>query len=198
MPPAARERLRASTRLRPHSSEEWDTRRGLGQRKKELVTMATLDVFDVFTRDYAREKFESMSLEGLAPGGARRQDALRDAGRAHGGGAGRARAGRHRAGRAPRTAVLQPHHQDVSRLRGLLWDGRHHRAHRRLFQACGAGPRGEAPDPLSARPRRRRQVLARRAAQGADGEAPDLCAESGQRDLAGVRKPARPVSAPAS
>src|SRR5580704_19737093 len=29
---------------------------------KETVAMATLDVFDMFTRDYAREKFESMSL----------------------------------------------------------------------------------------------------------------------------------------
>ena len=28
--------------------------------------MSTLDVFDIFTRDYARERFETMSLQGLA------------------------------------------------------------------------------------------------------------------------------------
>ena len=42
-------------------------------------------------------------------------------------------------------------------------------------------------------PGRRRQVLARRAAQGADGDAADLCAEGRRRDQPGLREPARPV-----
>ena len=42
-------------------------------------------------------------------------------------------------------------------------------------------------------PGRRRQVVAGRAAQGADGGPPDLCAEGRRRDQPGVRKPARAV-----
>ena len=56
-----------------------------------------------------------------------------------------------------------------------------------------AGPRRAQADPLSARPGRRRQVLARRAPEGADGRAADLCAEGRRRAQPGVRKPARPV-----
>src|SRR5882724_12032539 len=32
------------------------------QANKESGSMSTLDVFDIFTRDYARERFETMSL----------------------------------------------------------------------------------------------------------------------------------------
>ena len=50
------------------------------------------------------------------------------------------------------------------------------RAHRRLLPSRRAGSRGEEADPLPAGPRRRRQVLARRPAQGPDGEMSGLCA----------------------
>ena len=33
---------------------------GTVRRSKEKVRMTTLDVFDMFSRDYAREKFETM------------------------------------------------------------------------------------------------------------------------------------------
>ena len=56
-----------------------------------------------------------------------------------------------------------------------------------------AGSRGAQADPLPAGSGRRRQILARRAAEGADGGASDLCAEGRRRDEPGVRKPAGPV-----
>src|ERR1700749_2810606 len=98
--------------------------------------MSSLDVFDIFTRDYARERFETMSLRDwllaarddkmlYAPPAGRMADAI----------------GGPPAGRPPRPHVLQPHHQDLSRLRRLLRHGRHDRAYRELLQACCAGPR---------------------------------------------------------
>ena len=57
----------------------------------------------------------------------------------------------------------------------------------------GAGSRRAQADPLSARPGRRRQVLARRTAQGADGSPSDLRAEGRRRTQPGLRKPAQPV-----
>ena len=59
---------------------------------------------------------------------------------------------------------------------------------------CGAGPGRAQADPLSARPGRRRQVVARRAAEVADGSPSDLCAEGRRRTQPGVRKPARACS----
>ena len=100
---------------------------------------------------------------------------------------------RHRQGPAPRPHLPQPHDQALSLLRRLLRHGRHDRAHRRLLPARRAGARGAQADPLSAWPGRRRQVVARRAAQGADGDAADLRAEGRRRDQPGVRIAARPV-----
>src|SRR5580698_11605516 len=40
---------------RPHIQEGVQDQQGAG-------SMSTLDVFDIFTRDYARERFETMSL----------------------------------------------------------------------------------------------------------------------------------------
>ena len=56
-----------------------------------------------------------------------------------------------------------------------------------------AGARRAQADALSAGPGRRRQVLARRAAEAADGEDADLRAEGRQGDQPGLREPARPV-----
>ncbi len=54
-------------------------------------------------------------------------------------------------------------------------------AHRRLLPACRARSRRAQADTLSARPGRRRQVIARRALESADGSPPHLCAESRRR-----------------
>src|SRR3546814_12206752 len=56
-----------------------------------------------------------------------------------------------------------------------------------------AGARGAQADSLPARPRRRRQILACGAAEGADGGEPHLCAEGGRRGQPRVRKPALAV-----
>ena len=155
--------------------------------------MSTLDVFDIFSRDYARERFETMSLRDWLL--AARDDKMLYATPSERMVAAIGEPELVDTAQDTRLAphVLQPHHQDLSRLRRLLRDGRHDRAHRGLLQARRAGPRGEAADTLSAGPGRRRQVLARRAAQGSDGEASDLCAEGRRPDQPGVRNPARSV-----
>ena len=123
----------------------------------------------------------------------RGSDHLRHRRRAHGRGDRRAGRDRHLAGCPPRPHLHEPHDQAVSGLLRFLRHGRDDRAHRRLLQARGAGPRGAQADHLPARPGRRRQVLARRAAEGADGKAADLRAEGRRPDQPGVRIPARPV-----
>ena len=75
----------------------------------------------------------------------------------------------------------------------ILRHGGDDRADRRLPAPRRAGPRRAQADHVSAWPGRRRQVVARRAAEGADGSASHLRAEGRQRPQPGVRKPARPV-----
>ena len=81
----------------------------------------------------------------------------------------------------------------LSGLRRILRHGRDDRAHRRILPARRPGPRGAQADPLSARPGRRRKIVAGRAAEIADGSPSDLCAEGRRRTQPGVRKPAQPV-----
>ena len=101
--------------------------------------------------------------------------------------------GRHQQGRAARPHFREPDDQDLSRLRRFLRHGGHDRADRRLFPLCRPGARGAQADPLSARPRRRRQIVAGRAAEEADGAAADLHAEGRRPDQPGLRIAARPV-----
>ena len=60
-----------------------------------------------------------------------------------------------------------------------------------LLPPCRPGPRRAQADPLSARPCRRRQVLARRTAEAADGGPSDLRAEGRRRDQPGLRESAQ-------
>ena len=96
-------------------------------------------------------------------------------------------------GRAPRPHLHEPHDPGLSGLRRILRHGGDDRADRRLLPPRRAGPGGAQADPLPARPRRRRQILARRAAEGADGGQAHLRAEGRRRDQPGLREPARPV-----
>ena len=149
--------------------------------------MATLDVFDIFSRDYARERFESMSLRDWLL--AARDDKMLYATPAERMVAAIGEPELVDTAQDPRLGRMffNRTHQGLSRLRWLLRHGGHDRADRGLLQARRPGPRREAPDSLSAGPGRRRQILARRAAQGADGEGPDLRAQGGRRDQPGVR-----------
>ena len=113
--------------------------------------------------------------------------------RAHAEGDRRAGDGRHEPGRAARPHLHEPDDQGLSGVRRFLRDGRDDRADRRLLPPRRAGSRRAQADPLSAGPGRRRQILARRAAEAADGEGAGLCAEGRQGDQPGVRKPARAV-----
>ncbi len=100
---------------------------------------------------------------------------------------------RHEPGWASWPHLHEPHDQGLPGVLRFLRDGRDDRAHRRLLPPRRAGARGAQADPLSARPGRRRQILARRAAEAADGERAGLCAEGRQGDQPGLREPARPV-----
>ncbi len=130
-----------------------------------------LDVFERFSEAYGREKQEAMSLRDYLL--ACRDDPMMYAtpARAIGGGHRRARICRHEQASKTVAHLLQPHDQDLSLLRRLLRHGRHDRADRGLLQACRARLGGAPADSLSPGPRGRRQVLARRAAQGSDGNA---------------------------
>ncbi len=111
--------------------------------------MSSLDVFDIFSRDYARERFETMSLRDWLLAARDDKIALRDAARTHGPAIGEAALVD--TAQDPRLARLFSN-RTIKMYPGLLWllrDGRHDRAHRRLLQARRAGPRGEAADPLS-------------------------------------------------
>ena len=118
---------------------------------------------------------------------------VRQHGGAHDRGHRRAGARRHRQGCAPRAHLHEPHAEGLSGLQGLLRPRGDDRAHRRLLPPRRAGPRGEEADPLPARPRRRRQVLACRSPQGPDGEVPHLRAGHQRRRQPDLREPARPV-----
>ena len=96
-----------------------------------------------------------------------RPDGVRHRGRAHACRHRRARARRHPQRSAPRPALRQPRHPALPGVPRVLRHGGRDRADRRVLQARGAGSRGEEADPLPAGPRRRRQVVDRRAAQGA-------------------------------
>ena len=106
---------------------------------------------------------------------------------------GEPRGGRHRQGPAPRPHLPEPHHPHLSGLLGILRHGGDDRADRRLLPPRRAGVGGAQADPLPARPGRRRQVLPRRAPQGADGGGADLRAQGRRRAQPGLREPARPV-----
>ena len=93
----------------------------------------------------------------------------------------------------PRPHLHEPDDPGLSGLQRVLRHGGDDRADRRLLPPRRPGPGGAQADPVPARPGRRRQVVARRAAEGADGGASHLCAEGRQRAQPGVRKPARPV-----
>ena len=82
--------------------------------------MSTLDVFDIFSRDYARERFETMSLRDWLL--AARDDKMLYATPSERmvAAIGEAGAGRHRAGFAPRPHVLQPHDQDLQAFEGFF------------------------------------------------------------------------------
>ncbi len=105
----------------------------------------------------------------------------------------RAGRGRHLEGLPPRPHLPQPHDQALSDDGRLLRHGGHDPARRQLLPARRAGARGAQADPLPARPGRRRQVVARRAAQGADGDPADLRARGRRRTEPGVRIAARPL-----
>ena len=75
----------------------------------------------------------------------------------------------------------------------ILRHGRDDRADRRLPAPRRAGSRGAQADHVPAWPGRRRQVIARRTAEGTDGNASHLCAEGRRPVEPGVRKPARAV-----
>ena len=96
-------------------------------------------------------------------------------------------------GCAPRPHLHEPDHPGLSGVQRILRHGGDDRAHRRLPAPCRAGPRGAQADHVSARPGRRRQIVAGRTAEGADGNASHLRAEGRQRTQPGVRKPAGPV-----
>ena len=113
--------------------------------------------------------------------------------RAHPGRHRRPRDGGHRQGPAPRPHLHEPHDAALPRLLRVLRHGGDDRAHRVVLPARRAGAGGEEADPLPARPRRRRQVVAGRAPEGPDRTPPRLRAQGRQRPLPGVREPARPL-----
>ena len=96
-------------------------------------------------------------------------------------------------GHPARPHLHEPDAEGLSGLQGLLRPGGDDRAHRRLLPPRRAGPGGEEADPLPAGSRRRRQVLARRPAQGPDGEVPHLRAGHQRRRQPDLRERARPV-----
>ena len=100
---------------------------------------------------------------------------------------------RHVQGSAPRPHFPQPHHQGLSFHGRVLRHGGHDPARRELFPARRAGARGAQANPLSPRAGRRRQVVARRAPQDADGDPADLRACRRRRNQPGVRIAARPL-----
>ena len=124
----------------------------------------------------------------------KRSVAICQCGRTAAGGDRRTHDDRHGEGCSPWPDLLEPHHARLSGVRRLLRHGRNDRAHRRVLPARRAGSRRAQADPLSAGTGRRRQVLARRAAQVADGSPSDLCAEGRRRAQPGVREPARACS----
>ena len=151
------------------------------------------DVFNLFSEIYSSADAGGDEPAAISPRLPRQPGHVCHCAGAHGGRDRRTDADRHQRRRAPRPHLPQPHNQDLSGLRRFLRHGRHDRADRRLFPLCRAGAGGAQADPLSARAGRRRQVLARRAAEEADGEAADLHAEGRRPDQPGLRIAARPV-----
>ena len=79
---------------------------------------------------------------------------------------------RHAQRSAPRPDLRQSRHPALSGVPRVLRHGGRDRPDRRVLQACRAGSGRTQADPLPARTGRRRQVVDRRAAEGADGAAP--------------------------
>src|ERR1700676_3756135 len=93
-------------------------------------------------------------------------------------------------------AIGEPQMIDTAkdpRLGRILRHGGNHRAHRWFLPARRSRPGGAQADSLSARSGGRRQVIARRAAEVADGSPPHLRAEGRRRTQSGVRVTAWPV-----
>ena len=154
----------------------------------------TNDLFTSFARSYDARRETEMSLARISRGLPRRSDDVRE----------RARADPGRDRRAARWSTRRKDarlgrifmNRTIRVYPGLLRVLRHggdDRADRRLLPPRRPGAGGAQADPLPARPRRRRQVVARRAPQGADGGASDLRAQGRRRDQPGLREPARPV-----
>ena len=99
----------------------------------------------------------------------------------------------HRTRSSAEPHLRQPHHRPLPGVQRFLRHGGDDRADRRLPAPRLAGAGGAQADPLSARPGRRRQILARRTHQGARGTGAGLRAQGrpGHQPVAG--KPARPV-----
>ena len=150
-------------------------------------------IFGLYSRLYENRRDVELSLEEYLGKcsddrvllcGRRRAHAQRDR---------RAGDGRHEPGSAARPHFHEPDDQGLSRIRRFLRDGGDDRADRRLLPSCRTGARGAQADSLSAGSGRRRQILARRAAEAADGERAGLCLEGRQGNQPGLREPARPV-----
>ena len=153
----------------------------------------SMDLFDTYARAFEARRETVMSVAEYLEGC--RSDPLMYAGRARAPARRDRRAGdgRHLEGPAARAHLHEPHDPRLSGVRRILRHGRDDRADRRLLPPGRAGAGGAQADPLPARPRRRRKVLARRAHQGADGGAADLRAEGGRGYQPGLREPALPV-----
>jgi serine protein kinase len=89
--------------------------------------------------------------------------------------------------------LYEPHHARLPGLRRIPRHGRSHRAHCRVLPACRSGSGRAQANPLSARPGRRRQIVARRAAEVVDGGSSHLRAEGWRRTQPCVRVTAQPV-----
>ena len=105
----------------------------------------------------------------------------------------RAQCHRHEQGSAARTHLSQQDDQDISDYDRFFRHGGYDPARRQLLPACGARARGAEAGPVSAGSRRRRQVLARRAAEAPDGIAAVLCARRRRRGEPHFRIASRPV-----
>ncbi len=152
------------------------------------------NVFGLFSRLYDSQKETEMSLEDYLKCCAREPMAYASAAERMLAAIGEARDHRYQPRSAAGPHLHEPHDPGLSRLRRFLRHGRDDRAHRRLLPPCGAGAGRAQAGALSARPGRRRQIVARRAAQAADGEDADLRAEGRQGDQPGLREPARACS----
>ena len=150
-------------------------------------------IFGLYSRLYENRREVEYSLEDYLRACSDDASFYAGRGRAPAEGDRRAGDGRYQPGPAPRPDLHEPDDQDLSGLRRFLRHGRDDRADRRLLPPRRAGARRAQAGALPAGPGRRRQIVAGRAAEAADGERADLRAEGRQRDQPDLREPARPV-----